>query len=123
VNPADSGTTTTTRARVTTAKPYSSTSVCDIGPNNNTASADAPHSFTVYLRGYDRIDSLVAPPEYVCFIRKDRSAGRYIDCSGCLAAGATCPGSGAVQYRGYRTAPTWWLADVASYVLGVAHDA
>lgn len=150
--------TTTTSGRVSTARPFATTAVRDLDPNNDTASADAvvavgatpdptptpvpatfadlttsvtgpataalnskptyvvtvsnlgtapsgPHSFTVYLRGYDRIDSLVAPAEYVCFIRKDHPTGRYIDCSGGVAAGATATLQ--VTVAGVYSAGTW----------------
>jgi subtilase family serine protease len=57
--------------------------------SNSGNDAAAANKFTVYLAGYDRIDSLVAPAGYTCTVRKDHSAGRYVDCVTTSLAAAT----------------------------------
>jgi large repetitive protein len=83
------------------AKPTYTVSVANAG-----TTAAGPNTFTVFLRGYDRIDSVVAPAGYNCAVRKDHPAGRYVDCSGSgLAVGATAALS--VVGAGAYSAGTW----------------
>jgi hypothetical protein len=82
-------------------KPTYTVSVANVG-----TAAAGPNTFTVYLRGYDRIDSVVAPAGYNCAVRKDHPAGRYVDCTGsALAVGATATLS--VVGAGAYSAGTW----------------
>jgi large repetitive protein len=88
-------------------KPTYTVSVANVG-----TAAAGPNTFTVYLRGYDRIDSVVAPAGYNCAVRKDHPAGRYVDCSGSgLAVGATATLS--VIGAGAYSAGTWPVTSTA----------
>jgi hypothetical protein len=79
--------------------------------NVGTAAA-GPNVFTVFLRGYDRIDSLVAPAGYSCGVRKDHPAGRYVDCTGSgLAGGANATLK--VIGAGVYSAGTWQVTATA----------
>jgi hypothetical protein len=75
--------------------------------------AAGPNTFTVNLRGYDRIGSVVAPAGYVCTVRKAHTTGGIVDCAGsALAVGATATltVSGASVY-GAGTWPVTAAAD------------
>jgi CARDB/Domain of unknown function DUF11 len=89
------------------AKPTYTVSVANVG-----TAAAGPTVFTVFLRGYDRIDSLVAPAGYTCVVRKDHPAGRYVDCTGSgLASGASATLK--VTGAGVYSAGTWEVTATA----------
>ena len=58
-------------------KPVYAVTVTNVG----NASADTS-SFTVYVRGFDRIDSTVVPAGWTCTTSRTKGAGNYVSCTG-----------------------------------------